>query len=87
MRPDQMPRQPGREWDELDALPAGVREAFNMLSGVRIFVTSRERIKRPEGEDLFDESLETLRAELLRLAKENAELREWYVTQAMYSRS
>lgn len=38
--------------------------AVDMLAGVRVFVTSRERIKHPEGTDLFDEAIRVLREEL-----------------------
>lgn len=37
-------------------------EAIKLLKGMRVFVTSRERIKQPEGHDLFDKAIETLEA-------------------------
>jgi len=39
-------------------------DALKFLAGVRVFVTSRERIKAPEGEDLFDAAIKTVRAAL-----------------------
>lgn len=61
--------------DDLSMLPEEAQVAFHVIEGVRIYVTSRERIKKPEGEDLFDVSLATIRTELLRLARENVEQR------------
>lgn len=54
---------------ELDTLRPEVVYALKFIEGVRLFVTSKQRIKKPEGDDLFDESVETIRAELLRLAE------------------
>lgn len=39
-----------------------IARAVENIAGMRVFVTSRERIKHPEGTDLFDESIGTLRA-------------------------
>lgn len=39
-------------------------EAVEFLAGTRLFLTSRERIKQPEGSDLFDEAIDTLRTTL-----------------------
>ena len=36
-------------------LEAEVKSLASMLLFVEVFVKSRERIKRPEGEDMFDE--------------------------------
>lgn len=37
-------------------------EALALLRGMRVFLTSRERIKQPEGSDLFDECIAALAA-------------------------
>lgn len=39
-------------------------DALNALAGFRVFVTSREKAKHPEGAALFDKAIETLRAAL-----------------------
>lgn len=36
--------------------------AIDTLAGMRVFITTRERIKAPEGVDLFDEAIAALRA-------------------------
>lgn len=41
-----------------------VERAIDMLAGVRVFVTTREKIKHPEGTDLFDEAIRVLREHL-----------------------
>lgn len=53
-----------------------VQAALDMIAGVRVFVTSRERIKKPEGDELFDESLATIRAHIATLTAERDGLRE-----------
>ena len=54
-------------------------EAIGLLKGMRIFVTSRERIKQPEGDALFDKAIATLEAALPVAvgAGEDAELLDW----------
>lgn len=42
---------------ELEALLAAAIDARRSIEGMRIFVTSKERIKKPEGDDLFDASI------------------------------
>lgn len=42
-------------------VPPEVRNAIDFLTGLRVFVTSRQRIKEPEGDNLFDESVATIR--------------------------
>lgn len=54
-----------------------LREAAEMallcLETSRVFVTSRERIKRPEGEDFYDEAINALRAALAEAESSGAE--------------
>jgi hypothetical protein len=42
-------------------------DAHQTMSNARIFVTSRERIKRPEGEDLYDATLQNVAITLTHL--------------------
>lgn len=46
------------------SLREAAERALHCLETSRVFVTSRERIKRPEGEDFYDEAIEALRAAL-----------------------
>ena len=52
--------------DQNDAMAAAVERAKEELEFVRVFVTSRQRIKKPEGEDLYDECVQQLDAALAR---------------------
>lgn len=54
------------------ALPKDVQDAIQFIAVTRIFITSRERIKVPEGSDLFDESIAFIHAHLL---SQDAELK------------
>ena len=41
-----------------------MQEALDALESSRVFVTSREKIKHPEGTEWYDERIEALRARL-----------------------
>jgi cytochrome c5 len=40
------------------------QQVLETMQHARVFVTSREKIKQPEGSDLYDAAIETLRARL-----------------------
>jgi hypothetical protein len=40
------------------------QQVLDTMQHARLFVTSREKIKQPEGSDLYDAAIETLRARL-----------------------
>jgi hypothetical protein len=44
-----------------EELVSALKEAELTMSHSRVFVTSRQRIKRPEGEDLYNETLGHIR--------------------------
>ena len=46
------------------SLREAAKKALHCLETSRVFVTSRERIKRPEGEDFYDEAIKALRKTL-----------------------
>ncbi|THD06159.1 hypothetical protein B1991_14545 [Rhodanobacter lindaniclasticus] len=62
----EMIRQP-KESDMAEKMTP--REAVQYLSAMRVFVTTRERVKQPEGSDLFDEAIATLDAHLAQPAQ------------------
>ena len=49
---------------ERDALRAAGEAALRSLDNVRVFVTSRERIHKPSGEEWFEGCVKALRAAL-----------------------
>lgn len=49
---------------ERDALRAAGEAALRTLDNVRVFVTSRERIHKPSGEEWFEGCVKALRAAL-----------------------
>ncbi|HXS04872.1 MAG TPA: hypothetical protein VN731_10375 [Rhodanobacter sp.] len=40
------------------------REAVDLIAGIRVFLATRERIKQPEGLELFDECINVLRGQI-----------------------
>lgn len=58
-------------------LREAAERALHCLETSRVFVTSRERIKRPEGEDFYDEAIEALRAALAEAEAPKAEPVAW----------
>jgi len=52
------------------------QQVLDAMQHARVFVTSREKIKQPEGSDLYNEAIETLRA---RLSQPESEPVAWTV--------
>ena len=48
--------------DKLRELLAKAVDGGHRIGGMRVFVTSKERIKKPEGDALFDESVSNIQA-------------------------
>lgn len=46
---------------ERDRLRAAIESAIRTMESVKVFVTSREHIKHPEGNNWYDDAINTLR--------------------------
>jgi hypothetical protein len=54
-----------------------MQQALDALESSRVFVTSREKIKHPEGTEWYDERIDALRARLAQPEQEPVGWRHW----------